>query len=74
MAASTLLSRGERSVEPSNLLVLAREVEGTSEVDFFLAIRRKGKQKDQEGMKKQKEFGEEKLEGIGSNGKSKQEQ
>jgi hypothetical protein len=74
MAASTLLSRGERSVEPSNLLVLACEVEGTSEVDFFLAIERKGKQKDQEGMKKQKEFGEEKLEEIGSNGKGKQEQ
>jgi hypothetical protein len=45
MAVSTLLSRGERSVEPSDLLVLAREVEGTSKVDVFLAIERKGKQK-----------------------------
>jgi hypothetical protein len=44
MAASTLLSRGERSIEPSDFLVLAREVEGTSEEDLFLAIVRKGKE------------------------------
>jgi len=45
MLVSALLSRGERSMEPSDFLVRAPEVEGTSETDFFLAISEKESKK-----------------------------
>jgi hypothetical protein len=45
MLVSTLLSREERSMEPSDFLDQAREVEGTSEADLFLAISEKESEK-----------------------------
>jgi hypothetical protein len=41
MLVSTLLSKGERFMEPSDFLVRAREVEGTLEADLLLAISEK---------------------------------
>jgi hypothetical protein len=48
MTVYALLSRGERSTELSYFLVRAREVEGTSEAYFFLAILEKKSNKSKE--------------------------